>query len=62
MADYASMSDEELAAATKDQQEKDNLPTTEAEKLQVEICKRANQKFTLPDGSVAYEPPDWKGD
>jgi len=62
MADYGSMTDQELAAATKDAQDKDNLVSAEAEKLQIEICKRAGQKFVLPDGSVAYEPPDWKGD
>lgn len=61
MADWASMEDAELQAFAQDSEKVEAETEGERIKLQVEWCKRHEAKFILPDGSVAYEPPDWDG-
>jgi len=62
MPDWGSMTDKEMNDFLADKPTVDSVPESEREKLQVEWCKRAKVKWTMADGSVGYEPPDWKGD
>lgn len=57
---FASMTNEEVNRALRDPGI-DSVPEPEREELQLEACKRNRWKWTRPDGSVAYEPPDWEG-
>jgi len=59
MADWASMTDQEIAAFSKDPAKVEAETSNEREKLQVELCKRHRWKWIKEDGSVGYEPPDW---
>jgi len=61
MADWASMTDTELETFCKDSTRVEAETDLEREKLQVEWCKRHRAKFSRPDGTVIYEPPDWTG-
>lgn len=54
------MTDQELKDFAADESKVHAETDSEREKFQVEICKREGQRFILPDGSVAYQPPDWK--
>jgi len=60
MADWASMTDKELATFCADSAKVEAESAAEREKLQVEWCKRHRAKFEAPDGTVVYQPPDWK--
>ena len=61
MADWSSMTDRELADFCDDVKNIESESESEREKLQLELCKRHKWKWELPDGTVAYVPPDWKG-
>lgn len=55
------MNDADLNTFLNDSARVDAEVESEREKLQVEWCKRARVKWIMKDGSVGYEPPDWKG-
>lgn len=61
MPDWGSMSEQELNDFCKDNKNIEAEPDSERDKLQEELCKRFKWRWELPDGSVGYEPPDWRG-
>ena len=61
MADWGSMSDTDLVNFINDPAKVEAETAGQRDKLQEEWCKRTGQKWTLPDGSVAYQPPGWIG-
>lgn len=62
MADWASMTDKELAAFCADSAKVEAETNSQRDKLQIEWCKRNRAKYVREDGSVGYELPDWIGD
>lgn len=59
MPEWEEATNEELVAAAKEGNV-ESLSDSERDKLQVELCKRYRWKWIKPDGSVGYEPPDWR--
>lgn len=58
MADWESMTDDELNAFARDPVKVEAETQGEREKLQIEWCKRNRVQWTMPDGSIGYEPPE----
>lgn len=60
MPNWSGMSDKELTEFCNDQTAVEAETMSEREKLQVELCKRFRMKWIKTDGTVGYEPPDWR--
>jgi len=52
------MSTEELLRVAQDGANVESKPDSERHELNEEVCDRLHQKWTSPDGTDSYTPPD----